>query len=216
MTMDAFKARTREFRLNEPDTYVRNLRGAAIAQNEEQYLFLICAYDYVYNPEDNKVAFIMSHYLRKPSNQANLGVELYWYINIGNSHQEKIDVLLNNPTIKLSFENRSLNAVPPPPGSQGEISKTTGNFTWAARKQLAGGVIWGGVANYNLFTKAIDVACAGYSDLNYICHSLATSIVKNRDSAFPSEHKQRLVERYQAMSLYYTDEALTKFGLIYR
>jgi hypothetical protein len=41
--MDNFKARSAESRLNEPDTYARNLRGATIGNAEAEYLFLLCA-----------------------------------------------------------------------------------------------------------------------------------------------------------------------------
>jgi hypothetical protein len=210
--MESFKARTREFRLNEPNTYERNLRGATIAECEEQYLFLLCAYDYVYNPvtTDEKLMFMKNYFFRKPSGP--LVFETMWYINIGESIQANIDTLLVNPTVNVSLEGKNII----PPLFNAAKSPATGNSIFAASKALQGGVVLGGVANYNLFTKAIDIACSGYADLSQINHSLATGIVNNRDKPIPGMQRQRLVERYTTMRGYYNDQTLTKLGLIYR
>lgn len=214
--MDNFKSRTMEFRLNEPDTYARNLRGATIGQCDEQYLFMLCAYDYVYNPDtlDQKLKFMLNYFFWMPEKTGRndpLGVA--WYLNIGSPHKERIDALLVNPTVTVSIENKAFNAVPAPKGAMVTKSAATGNPTFEAPKALNGGVILGGVGNYNLFTKAIDIACAAIGNMNL---SIATAIKTNRDRTLSGIQRQLLAHRYEAMHLFYSDQVLTRFGLIYR
>src|SRR3974390_1458933 len=213
--MDNFKSPTLEFRLNEPDTYPRNLRGATIGECEEQYMFLLCAYDFVYNPDamDRKLTFMWNYFLKEPKYGNHIVFDTMWFVNIGREYTAKIDALLVNPTVTLSIENKQFNAVPPPPGFRAKISPATGNPSFPAAKALNGGVLFGGAANYNLFTKAIDVACAAFGNMN---RSIADTIVKNRDSALNSSQKVRLAERYTTMRDFYNEQTLTRFGLIYR
>lgn len=73
----------------------------------------------------------------------------------------------------------------------------------------------GGAANYNLFTKAIDIACAGMLAGGMV-KTLADAIVKYRDRELSGNQKTRLAWRYNTMSPYWFDQTLTKFGLTWR
>lgn len=215
--MKNFNSLTSAFRLNEPDTYPRNLRGATIGQSEESYLFLLCAYDYVYNPDtaDKKLIFIWNYFLKKPksANSNQIAFETEWFLNIGAAYTEELEALLVNPTVMVSMENKAFNMVPVPPGASPARSAATGNPSFAATEALNGGVFLGGVANYNLFTKAIDIACGGIGNM---ITSIAETIKTHRDKSIDGANRTRLVERYTTMATYYNDQTLTKFGLIYR
>lgn len=86
--MEAFKKQSDEFRLNEPNIYTRNLRGATIGNCEEQYLFLLCAYDYVYNPDsiDLKLRGIRNLFFTEDNAPVHIDVDApNWFLNIGGS-----------------------------------------------------------------------------------------------------------------------------------
>ncbi|MGH7153650.1 MAG: hypothetical protein ACREF3_06940, partial [Acetobacteraceae bacterium] len=102
--MDSYNSRVKEFRLNEPDTYARNLRGATMGFQEEGYLFLICAYDYVHNPNGLKLNGMQALFLT-PDDQRVIGAhDTPWFVNIGADFTQKINTVLGNPTVTVSLE----------------------------------------------------------------------------------------------------------------
>jgi len=211
--MESFKQRSLEFRLNEPNTYLRNLRGATIGWCEEAYLFLVCAYDYVYNPGDPKLTCILKFLTPVPYSRGQVSFGTSWSINIANSYSEQIKTLLVSPPVMVSAERKKL--VPTSPVGNVKISQTTGNAIAPAKLATTGGIKWGGTGNYNLITKAIDIACEGMAQGN-IHTNLAHEIVAHRDEQLTSDLKQRLVDRYTTMREFYDDQTLTRFGLTYR
>ena len=203
--MEQFKNRSIEFRLNEPNTFERNLRGATIGTCEEQYLFLICAYDFVKNPAslDLKLAGMRTLFFTEPNGAVNFDApEAPWYLNISKAKMNQIHALLGpqHQQVKVSYEGTEHDPDAP---------------HFAAPLKKAGGVVAGGAANYNLFTKAIEIACGGFND-EAMTTSLAQMIRQNRDKALSALQKNRLVARYTTLRAYYNDQTLTKFGLTQR
>jgi hypothetical protein len=206
--MNSFNQRINEFRINEPATYARNLRGAAIGQQDETYLFLICAYDYIYNPEDIKISGMSALFLT-PDHQRVIGTrETPWFVNIGAEETKQISTLMWNPEVMVSRE--CIRFIPP---MFGKRSPATGNTPYSAPLATIGGIKNGGAANYNLFSKAIEVCCAGIGNMNL---SIAEAIKAHRDKAITSAARAMLVDRYNTLRSFYNDQTLTKFGLIYR
>jgi hypothetical protein len=204
--MEQFKKRSIEFRLNEPNTFERNLRGATIGSCEEQYLFLICAYDFVKNPAslDLKLAGMRTLFFTEPNNPVvNFDApETPWYLNISQAKMGQIRTLLGPQHQQVMVSYEGTNHDPDAPH-------------FAAPLKKAGGVMAGGAANYNLFTKAIEIACSGFIEQD-MTTSLAQMIRQYRDTALSALQKNRLVDRYNTLRAYYDDQTLTKFGLTQR
>jgi hypothetical protein len=196
--MNHFKTLSDNFRLNEPDTYPRNLRGATIGSVEDHYLFLLCAYDFVKNPgnlEPKLICMWRLFFTNPVGEDAEVGA-VNWVLNTSRDRLKKINT-------KLGLLGK--NAIP----------LLNGSASSRAPLARARGVQLGGAANYNLFTQAIDLGCAALGE-NNLKDTIAKAICDFRDRALTSEQKTMLVTRYNTLREYYDDQTLIKFGLIYR
>ena len=196
--MNHFKTLSDNFRLNEPDTYLRNLRGATAGSVEDTYLFLLCAYDFVHNPgylEPKLICMWRLFFTNPVGEDAEVGA-VNWVLNTSPDRLKQI-----NTTLGLLGKNA--------------IPLLNGGASSPAPLARTSGVQLGGAANYNLFTKAIDLGCAALGE-NNLKDTIAKAICDFRDRALTSEQKTMLVTRYNTLREYYDDQTLIKFGLIYR
>lgn len=93
----------------------------------ENIIYMICSWDYIYRPSDLKLEGLVSVFISD---------DAAGEINVSGSDRKKALNLLGNPKVKTSIE-----------GTDKSIKLDM---------QKAGGTTIGGVANYNLMTKAIE------------------------------------------------------------
>lgn len=94
---------------------------------EENILYMICSWDYVYRPSDEKMMGLLKVFLSNDGAGA---------INVSDFKKTTAMKIIGDPKVKTSYEGSNVNV-------QLNMDKT-------------GGVTLGGVGNYNLMTKAIE------------------------------------------------------------
>lgn len=109
--------------------------AAIKAQSHETILFFLCGRDYILNPTDLKLQGIESLFI---------GAGTPFEINIPSGVADEIKGMLHAPGVKVRTETGA--------------PHTIGQYSFADR----GGVRAGGAGNYNLGTKAIIRAFAGF------------------------------------------------------
>lgn len=109
----------------------QNLQAAFASFVEDQYLFCLAAYDYMYTPTDLKWDGILNLFI---------AVKSYWELNFDATVRARIYAMTATPEIKAKLEGTTVDA--------------------KINTARAGGVRPGGVGNYNLCMKALNEAMA--------------------------------------------------------
>jgi hypothetical protein len=118
----------------------QRLRAAIPIGQQENALFLICGYDFIFHPNDRKFQGIGDLFVDR-----NGPFEL----NIGKPCVDQFNNILYSPAINASVEGTSWM------GGAGKSVKFS-----SAQMVKAGGVRDGGTGNYNLQTKALEMIVA--------------------------------------------------------
>ena len=111
------------------------LLAAVKTQSHESVLFFLCGRDYIYNPTDLKLRGIEELFI---------GRGTPFEINVGDSVADDMKRTLRAPAVKVSFETGAPHVIA------------------AYQRRHEPGVRAGGVANYNLGTKALAQSIAGF------------------------------------------------------
>jgi hypothetical protein len=150
----------------------------------ESVLFLALGYDYWFNPADVKASGLWEAFMLKGSS-----LEL----NIPSKPSAEIRALLSDPKVSV----------------RKEVTGETVNL----KMRAFGGFVEGGAANYNLCTKALDVAADGIDPATKrgikqgVQQNLAGSNAPPRDL---------MVTCYKELRNWWSDSDLARIGLIAR
>jgi len=143
---------------------------------EENILYMICCHDYIYHPEDFKIAALVNLFIKTGS-----PIE----INVSSSNRKAAMQLVTNPKVQVNFEHLSSNS----------------NDRMRPKLKTGGGVIEGGAANYNLMTKAIEETLPVC--MRSVPKELIQSVVTGGNSHSPAEINKRGSAQVRELMQYY-------------
>ena len=148
--MQTFLAICEELGLRQRSLNRQRLLASIPVGFDDAVLFLICGYDFAYHPNERKFAGIGELFVRRNSP---------YQLNLGAKCVTNFFSMQSNPGIGVSVEGTSWPTKPgkaPLPGLQVSLDP--------AQMRQAAGVRVGGVGNYNLQTKALDMLLTDAAD----------------------------------------------------
>ncbi|HUB16195.1 MAG TPA: hypothetical protein VMB34_29895 [Acetobacteraceae bacterium] len=173
-----------ELRISTPAAVPDVVRRSFGSLVHESVLFLALGYDYWYNPADDKAQGLYQAFLMK-------GAPLE--LNLPATTNDNISALYFDP--KLS------------------VRKEATNQPVDLKMRAYGGICDGGVANYNLCTKALDAAADGFDPPTKA--GIATG-VKTGTAGTSGGTRATMVQCYADLRHWWSDADLTRIGLISR